>query len=111
MKKLLLLMLILVGIQNASAQILQTENFDSLPIGAVGTDATGTIPTNNYFTLSTNYDLDPLAATTGTNASAENFQIIDYGEGRGTVLQIVRNEWRQRKKKHVARWTCESMGF
>ncbi len=88
MKKLLLLMLILVGFQNASAQILQTENFDSLPIGAVGIDATGTIPTNNYYTLSTNYDLDPLASTTGTNASPENFQIIDYGEGHGTVLQI-----------------------
>jgi Secretion system C-terminal sorting domain len=88
MKKLLLLMLILVAIQNVSAQILQSENFDSLPIGAVGTDATGTIPTNNYYTLSTNYDLDPLATTTGTNASAENFQIIDYGAGHGTVLQI-----------------------
>ncbi len=81
-------MLIVVGIQNVSAQILQTEDFDSLPIGAIGTDATGTIPTNNYYTLSTNYDLDPLAATTGTNASAENFQIIDYGAGHGTVLQI-----------------------
>ena len=88
MKRILLSIFALTTIYDASSQILQSENFDSLPIGPVGTDATGTIPTNNYYTLSTNYDLDPLAATTGTNASADNFQIIDYGEGRGTVLQI-----------------------
>ena len=87
MKKLLLLVLILVGIQNASAQILQSEDFESLPVGPVGTDATGTIPTNNYYTLSTNYDLDPLAVTTGTNASAANFQIVAT-DVHGNVLQI-----------------------
>ncbi|WP_309642569.1 T9SS type A sorting domain-containing protein [Flavobacterium sp.] len=88
MKKLLLLLIILISIQNLSAQILQSEDFDSLTIGAVGTDATGTIPTNNYYTLSTNYDLDPLAATTATNAGPDNFQIADYGAGHGKVLQI-----------------------
>ncbi len=88
MKKTLLSILALTSMYNASSQILQSEDFDSLPIGAVGTDATGTIPTNNYFTLSTNYDLDPLATTTGTNAGPENFQIADYGDGHGLVLQI-----------------------
>ncbi len=88
MKRILLSLVVLTSICDASSQILQSENFDSLPIGAVGTDATGTIPTNNFFTLSTNYDLDPLAATTGTNAGPGNFQIADYGDGHGTVLQI-----------------------
>lgn len=88
MKRILLSLVVLTSICDASSQILQSENFDSLPIGAVGTDATGTIATNNFFTLSTNYDLDPLAATTGTNAGPGNFQIADYGDGHGTVLQI-----------------------
>lgn len=88
MKRILLSLLVLTSICDASSQILQSEDFDSLPIGAVGIDATGTIPTNNYFTLSTNYDLDPLAATTATNAGPGNFQIVDYGDGHGTVLQI-----------------------
>lgn len=88
MKRILLSIFALTSILDASSQILQSEDFDALPIGAVGTDATGTIPTNNFFTLSTNYDLDPLAATTGTNAGPENFQIADYGDGHGLVLQI-----------------------
>lgn len=71
-----------------SGQVLQAEDFSTLPVGAVGTDATGTIPTNNYFTLSTNYDLDPLAATTATNAGPGNFQIVDLGGEHGNVLQI-----------------------
>jgi hypothetical protein len=88
MKRILLSIFALTSICSASSQTLQSEHFDSLPIGAIGTDATGTIPTNNFFTLSTNYDLDPLAATTGTNAGPENFQIVDYGDGHGLVLQI-----------------------
>ena len=88
MKKTLLCILVLTSIYSASSQILQSEDFNSLPIGAVGTDATGTIPTNNYFTLSTNYDLNPLAATTGTNASPGNFQIVDSGDSHANVLQI-----------------------
>lgn len=88
MKRILLSLVVLTSICSASGQILQSEDFDSLPIGPIGTDATGTIPTNNFFTLSTNYDLDPFATTTGTNAGPENFQNVDYGDGHGTVLQI-----------------------
>ncbi len=88
MKRILLTIFTLTSILSASSQILQTENFDALPVGPVGTDATGTIPTNNYFTLSTNYDLDPLAATTATNASANNFQIVNLGDSHVNVLQI-----------------------
>ncbi len=88
MKRILLSIFAFTSIFDASSQILQSENFDALPVGAVGTDATGTIPTNNYYTLSTNYDLDPIAATTGTNASAANFQIVNVGGANGNVLQI-----------------------
>jgi hypothetical protein len=91
MKKTLLSILVLTSIYSASSQILQSEDFNSLPIGAIGTDATGTIPTNNYFTLSTNYDLDPLAATTATNAGPGNFQIVDLGD-KSRVGMI---EWRK----------------
>ena len=88
MKRILLSIFAFTSIFDASSQILQSENFDALPVGPVGTDATGTIPTNNYYTLSTNYDLDPIAPTTGTNASAANFQIVNVGGANGNVLQI-----------------------
>lgn len=88
MKRIVLSFFALIGMFSASSQVLQSEDFNGLPVGAVGTDATGTIPTNNYYTLSTNYDLDPLAATTGTNAGPGNFQIVDLGGEHGNVLQI-----------------------
>jgi hypothetical protein len=88
MKRKLLILTSFFCLVRLEAQILQSEDFNSLPVGAIGTDATGLIPTNNYYTLSTNYDLDPLAATTATNASAANFQIVDFGGANGNVLQI-----------------------
>lgn len=88
MKRILLFLFAVIGVQSLTAQVLQSEDFSNLPIGPVGTDATGTIATNGYFTLSTNYDLDPLAATTATNAGPGNFQIVDVGGTNGNVLQI-----------------------
>ncbi|NHM06823.1 T9SS type A sorting domain-containing protein [Flavobacterium sp. CYK-4] len=89
MKKLLLSFMVLAGFQNMAAQtVLYSENFDAMPVGNIGTDITGATASNGFYTLSTNYDLDPAAATTGTNASNNNFQVIASTTNQGNVFQI-----------------------
>lgn len=75
MKK-LLLALTLSSVFYAGAQTLQTENFNSLEYGEVGTDITGVTPgQDGWLTFSSN----GTAPTTATNAGAGNFAIIDNG--------------------------------
>jgi hypothetical protein len=80
MKKLLLSVLLASGFF-ASAQVLQTETFNALPNGNVGTDITGaTAGQDGWFTFASN----GAAPTTSTNAGNDNFIIVDNGyEGNG----------------------------
>lgn len=85
MKKLLLL-LSFASATFAEAQILQSENFNSLLNGDVGTDMTGvTAGQDNWFTFTSN----GAAPTTGTNAANSNFQIVDNGFDGTIGLKIV----------------------
>lgn len=85
MKKLLLL-LSLVSATVAEAQLLQSEDFNSLLNGDVGTDFTGvTAGQDNWFTFATN-GADP---TTATNAGNSNFQITDSGFEATNGLKII----------------------
>jgi len=85
MKKLLLL-LTFVSATFADAQVLQSENFNSLLNGDVGTDMTGvTAGQDNWFTFTTN----GAAPTTGTNAGNSNFQIVDNGFDGTIGLKII----------------------
>jgi len=85
MKKLLLLALI-APFSFANAQLLQSENFDNLTLGNVGTDMTGlTAGQDNWFTLTSN----GTAPTTGTNADNSNFQIVDAGNEATNGLKII----------------------
>ncbi|RZJ31665.1 MAG: T9SS type A sorting domain-containing protein [Flavobacterium sp.] len=83
MKKLLLSLLLVSGAA-ASAQVLQTENFNGLTLGDVGTDITGTTPgQDGWLTFSTN----GAAPTTSTDAGNANFQVVANGyEGQGLQL-------------------------
>lgn len=77
MKKTLLL--IILGAQNfISAQTLQSEIFNSLTIGNVGTDLTGVTPGQG--------GMYTYVAASGNNT---NFQIVNEGGAYANVLQIV----------------------
>lgn len=85
MKKLLLL-LALGSASLAGAQVLQSENFNNLLNGDVGTDITGVTPgQDGWLTFSSN----GAAPTTGTNAGNDNFQITDNGFDGTLGLKIV----------------------
>lgn len=85
MKKLLLL-LAFASATVAEAQLLQSENFNSLLNGDVGTDMTGVTPgQDNWLTFTSN----GAAPTTGTNAGNSNFQIVDNGFDGTIGLKIV----------------------
>ena len=75
MKKTLLFSLLLSS-AFSFAQVLQSENFNALTIGNVGTDITGTTAgQGSWLTLSGN----GTAPTTSTNANNSNFQIVASG--------------------------------
>ncbi|MGC4039970.1 MAG: T9SS type A sorting domain-containing protein [Flavobacterium sp.] len=85
MKKLLLLAII-APFSFANAQLLQSEDFNALTLGNVGTDITGaTAGQDEWFTQSTN----GTAPTTGTNADNSNFQIVAAGNESTNGLKIV----------------------
>jgi hypothetical protein len=69
----------------AISQTLQTENFNSMTIGNIGTDITGaTAGQGSWLTFATN-DVDP---TTSTNAATNNFQVVATGNASTQGLQI-----------------------
>lgn len=85
MKKTLLSLLIITGVSFSYSQILQQDNFNTLTIGNVGTDITGTTPgQGSWLTISNN----GAAPTTSTNASAANFQIVNTGNNSTNGLSI-----------------------
>lgn len=77
MKK-LLLSAALLAFAFGQAQVLQSENFNSLTVGNVGTNITGeNAGQGGWFTLSSN--ATPNAPTTSNNAGNENFQVVSSG--------------------------------
>ncbi|MFN3754049.1 T9SS type A sorting domain-containing protein [Flavobacterium sp.] len=85
MKKLLLLSLILCS-SIVSAQIIQSEDFNGLTIGNIGTDPTGVTAGQGEWLTFTSNGADP---TTGTNAGNSNFQVVASGFGATNGLKIV----------------------
>ena len=79
MKKQLLFAGLLFGsVFSVNAQQLQTENFNSLIVGNLGTDITGNTPGQGGFYLQT-VNGPTGTATTSTNAAASNAQIVNSG--------------------------------
>ena len=81
-----LLSLALIATSFSFSQVLQTENFNGLTIGNVGTDITGaTAGQGSWLTFSSN----GTAPTTSTNALNTNFQIVSNGNtsSNGLLLQ------------------------
>lgn len=75
-KKLLILCTALGAFSFANGQSLQSENFNSLTLGNVGTDITGaTAGQSGLFTFASN----GTAPTTSTNAANSLFQIVSSG--------------------------------
>ncbi|WP_396178519.1 T9SS type A sorting domain-containing protein [Flavobacterium sp.] len=84
--KRILLTLALTASTFAFSQTLQSENFNGLTIGNIGTDITGaTAGQGGFLTASSN----GTAPTTSTNAAASNFQIIAAGRNSTNGLQLV----------------------
>jgi hypothetical protein len=84
--KRILLTLALTASTFAFSQTLQSENFNGLTIGNIGTDITGaTAGQGSWLTFSTN----GTAPTTSTNQAANNFQVVATGNGSTQGLQIV----------------------
>lgn len=86
MKKTLLITGLLFGsLFNANAQVLQSENFNSLTVGNVNTAFTGaTAGQGGLFTSAAN----GAAPSTTTNAGNANFQVITAGNTSTQGLQI-----------------------
>jgi len=85
MKKLLLLF-VLTTTPSLFAQAVNSENFNSLATGNIGTDITGaTAGAGGFYTYASN----GTAPTTATNAGAANFQIVTNDAIHGKVLQII----------------------
>lgn len=85
MKKTLLYLFLCVC-SSAFSQLLQSDNFNALTVGNVGTDITGvTAGQDSWLTFSTN----GTAPTTSTNASNANFQISASGNtsSKGLLFQ------------------------
>lgn len=79
MKKLLLSLLITSSAM-VSAQVLQSETFETMIVGNVGTDLTGvTTGQNDWLTAN---------ASGGTNGNNSNFQVVVAGGVNGNALQI-----------------------
>jgi len=81
MKKTLLIAgLLLSSYFTVNAQVLQSENFNALTVGNIGTDITGmTAGQGGFFTQS---------SAGGTNAAASNFQIVADNAAHANVLQV-----------------------
>ena len=85
MKKILLLMFAF-SVSLANAQVLQSEDFNTLNNGDVGTDITGVTPgQGEWLTFSTN----GAAPTTSDNAGNSNFVIVDNGNEVTNGLKII----------------------
>ncbi len=85
MKKLLLSLSFVALSFSMNAQVLQSENFNTLTIGNVGTDITGaTDGQGGWRTFSTN----GTAPTTTTNAGNANYQIVVNGNVTTNGLRI-----------------------
>lgn len=81
-----LLFLFLFLCTTVVAQVLQSDNFNTLTIGNIGTDLAGTTPgQGGWLTFSSN----GTAPTTSTNAVNENFQIVSNGNNstKGLLIQ------------------------
>lgn len=85
MKKLLLLF-VLTTTPSLFAQAVNSENFNSLTTGNIGTNITGaTAGAGGFYTYASN----GTAPTTATNAGAANFQIVTNDATHAKVLQII----------------------
>jgi hypothetical protein len=70
----------------AFSQTLESENFNSLTLGNVGTDITGAAAgQGSYFTVANN----GTAPTTSNNSNVTNFQIVANGNNSSNGIQIV----------------------
>ncbi len=79
MKK-LLLSLFMISSSFAYSQILQSEDFNSLTVGDIGTDLTGVTPgQGGWLTFN---------STGGTNSANSNYQIVVEGGDFGNVFQF-----------------------
>lgn len=84
MKKQLLFIALLFSTIYTNAQVLQSENYDALSIGNVGTDLTGTTAgQGGIFTQST---------TGGTNSDNSNYQIVGSDFTHLNVFQITSSD-------------------
>ncbi|WP_295336289.1 T9SS type A sorting domain-containing protein [Flavobacterium sp.] len=86
MKKLLLSLTLLGGLFVSNAQTIQSDDFNGLTIGNIGTDLTGTTAGQGSWLTFSNNGTDP---TTTTNSASSNFQIIAAGNNATKGLQIV----------------------
>ncbi|UOK41675.1 MULTISPECIES: T9SS type A sorting domain-containing protein [Flavobacterium] len=86
MKRKLLLFSVLFGLYvPAEAQVLQSDNFNSLTVGNIGTDFTGTTAgQGGYYTVSSNGS----GTTTTTNSGNANFQIVAAGGSNLNVFSF-----------------------
>lgn len=86
MKKTLLLGAFLLGaFFTTNAQILESENFNSLTLGSIGADLTGaTAGQGGWYVESGNGD----APTTGNNSNATNFQVVASGQSSTNGLTV-----------------------
>ncbi len=82
MKKTLLISGLLLGsVFSANAQLLESENFNSLTVGNIGTNITGTVLGQGGFAT--------YVGAGGTNDANSNFQVVaDAAPGRTNVLQL-----------------------
>jgi hypothetical protein len=86
MKKLLQLTILLFTSSSLFSQSINSQNFNSLALGNIGTDITGASPgLGGLYTQATN----GIPPTTGTNAGVSNFQIVNNDATHGKVLQII----------------------
>jgi hypothetical protein len=85
MKKLLLLITLVLSIQYISAQTLQSDTFNALTIGNVGTNFTGASAGQGSFLTSASNGTAP---TTTTNAGNSNFQIVSTGNNSSNGVQL-----------------------
>lgn len=85
MKKTLLFGGLLLTSFGINAQVLQSDNFDAVPVGNVSSDITGaTAGAGGFYVLASN----GAAPTTGTNASAASVRIVASGQaGNGLLIE------------------------
>ncbi|MCY1485987.1 hypothetical protein D3C87_205210 [compost metagenome] len=89
MKKQLLFAGLLFGsFFSVNAQVLESNNFNTLTVGDIGTDMTGaTAGQDGWFTQSSN----GTAPTTGTNSGPANFQVVTSGQSSNGIKIVSSN--------------------